>query len=1442
MLETFIRALQLAHIDCTDEDIADALWLALHLNTPSGQDKRVQTAERGAKNEIETTQQDQRSSTVNKSSGETPLPTTNSEISSTLHSSAQKRSGTRQAQTGAMPFRTPIVSSLSKTLDLSRALRPLQRRIPSLTSYVLDEQLTAQQMADQLLSSQPFSLPVLRPVYTHWFDVALVVDENRSMSIWQSVIREFKLLLERLGAFRDVRSWSLSINDDYTISLHANWPKGNKTRPRSPQELIDPGGRRLILVVSDCISNVWYADQIAKLFQMWGRSGPVALVQVLPLRLWSRSALGNFEEVQLRAEQLGSPNSRLTYTPVSYLAKEQELKGRLPIPTISLTADSLHTWVQATIMARNVWTPGYIFKQSTPPDPTLSGILSAEEKLQRFSLFASSKARRLLRLFAAAPLNLPIIRLIQHEMLPESDLGHVAEVLFSGLIEQISTRRGDYDFVPGVRELLLDTMPRSESRRVFMAVSRFIQSKKGHTGDILTWLADPDTSSSLFIGQENRPFAAVAIQVMYRLGGNYRELAKRVEQQQARMQNEEFSGHSTVKIGSSTYAVTKISNSSISSFTHFFLERCNFEGVDPLRVQKRTYGPEDVQQLERLASRLGTHSPRERAAYYLSAAKIIYEQIEEWEDGYNQLFHYLYCSFASRGDAAIVENRPQDTAREWYCEALSVYDADRSSTHSEREEATHVLIRSLFAILGRASVPINTSHPGSLRLDECLDQIIQNHPQPMHVFEAIAYLVFHSQFAANRVLNRLWTIPHLHQQALDYLRQKQIAVPGGVIDEGQFIGLWKVLQLKFTEQERAHSVKLRPITQQVELKQASVEQWYKVLREIEAFPFFDLDRQRLQEVLKVFETMADLCVQTAFEEKERRCHQIDHHCKGLLREIEADPTRLSVENFYPIAQAIEAKINHYLEELYTLSEPRLALRLPEGMTAYTPERGDPRFELQIVVSNKVGCSPAETIQLVIQEDPDRFSVELEEIRLEGSLRGGEQRIIRVPIRVTAQALEEKAFSLPLYAQYRTRSAETKQTDGVPVSINLSPMEAFQPIDNPYALYAQGGIAGDKNMFYGRTELIAYISQVINTSWTQSKAIVIFGQKRSGKSSILYHLKERLQNNPDLLVINLGSMRSYLDEHSRIPLFYQILWSILHELSLQIDDAVSAGRSPLDLSFPEAPVFYAHPTPLLYFRELLAQFQRTARTTADWHTTRIVLLIDEFSYLYGLILAGKLPEDFMKNWKALLQDNFFSVVMAGQDVMPRFMQRFPNEFASTQGQQVGYLSIEDARKLIDEPILLGGRSGQSRYRERAIERIIELTGGSPFYIQIICDRLVEYMNRKRISLVTEADIEQVKQELIQGINSLGWDKFDNLTNSGDTSPDAIPEEDTRAVLKVIALNSRTGPCSRSRILVDTTTEIATILDDLAARAVLEVHQSNYYTIRVGLFKEWLLAHI
>ena len=868
----------------------------------------------------------------------------------------------------------------------------------------------------------------------------------------------------------------------------------------------------------------------------------------------------------------------------------------------------------------------------------------------------------------------------------------------------------------------------------------------------------------------------------------------------------------------------------ISEFTNFLLARSEFSGVPPEQVKSQKFGHSDIKKLENLATQLGARRPKDRSEYYLSAAKII-STLDE-DDDPDQFYIYLGRSFASRGDAAAVQTKPLDVVREFYSEALSAYDHVR--TISNEPDAFYALVRYLFSILGHSRIPIK---PKTISVQATIEEIFKDHHDPKLILNDIAYIVLRSRFAAQQILLPLYENIHHQNLAVQYLHSQSIDISSTAKGFENFVRLWDELRENRFNETRKISNELRLI-RRIEFTTASLE---NSINRIKSLDFhFKIDHQRVQRLQQIFQLAFDLLREVSFEEQERLCNLIGDQCGEMLSEIEEDPTELSVEQLYPIFEIIQKKVDLHLQELYRSSMPQLTLRL--AVETYAP--GNNRdLDVQIAIENKFGCSPAESLELIViaQEDETTFELRGVEIKLDSSLRGGDQHILLVPIKLTDDALLSKTFSISMYAQYRMRLGAITETPVTDFSIRLYSEDEFEKIENPYAAYAEGGPVSDLDMFYGRHELIDNATQAIASSVNHAKSIVIFGQKRAGKSSVLYHLKKNLQEKSIFLILDLGNIGSIIDPNSKTPFLYQVLWKILNELEYAIEDKVSEGFSDIGLSIPSSMEFYQHPTPLVFFSEVFDRYKRKIIKSNDWNKLQVVLLIDEFSYVYGQIIDGLIPESFMKNWKALLQKNYFSAVLAGQDVMPKFKQQFPNEFGTSQDERVSYLVQADAEKLIDEPIRIGGRNGESRYREQAVKRILALTAGSPFYIQIFCNRLVEYMNRQKAIYITEANVENVKDELISGVNALGRDKFENLFNSGDTSQDAISDEDTLNVLTDIALNSRTGPCNLSNIICKTQKPIDTILNDLVNREVVERSKGEYYQIRVQLFEEWLVTN-
>jgi tetratricopeptide (TPR) repeat protein len=137
-------------------------------------------------------------------------------------------------------------------------------------------------------------------------------------------------------------------------------------------------------------------------------------------------------------------------------------------------------------------------------------------------------------LLAAAPLRLPIMRLIQKTLLPASEQVHLAEVFTSGLLQRDwnveATANPDsihYDFLPDVREVLLSLGLLPNAVQVQRIVSEYIAERFGQVLDFQAFLLDPAAFAAIPFEPQLQPFAMVTATVLRRLGGLYAAAAER---------------------------------------------------------------------------------------------------------------------------------------------------------------------------------------------------------------------------------------------------------------------------------------------------------------------------------------------------------------------------------------------------------------------------------------------------------------------------------------------------------------------------------------------------------------------------------------------------------------------------------------------------------------------------------------------------------------------------------------------------------------------------------------------------------------------------------------------------------------------------------------------------------------------------------------------------
>ena len=545
MISRLLDALNKIGLNPDGEEIADILWLALQM--------RISEPDQVHQNQVNQPDSQDASSSDNLVSDSeivlpqpqfpkrTPAPVKKTTPSAPLYTN---NIGAPSGEQGSLTFKTPSAPSLQEPLQLGKALRPLMRRVLSRTETVLDEVATAERIAEEKIL-----VPVLKPASERWLDLTLIADESPSMGIWRRTVFELQRLLERHGAFRNVQTWGLLTTEKGQIRLRSGIGAAARSRRlHSPNELVDPIGQRLFLVVSDCVSSMWRDGTVTEALIPWVKSGPLAIVQMLPEQLWERTALGLSAAVQLRSLAPGTPNQKLIAEGIASW-DVVDLESGLKVPVVNLEPESLSTWAQMVVGAGGAKTAGFIIElprtvgsqNNIAQEEQSSPNLSAEQRVHRFLNAASPVARNLAGLLAAAPvISLPILRLIQRTMLQQSRQVHVAEVFLGGILKPDSSIdiHTDPDYVQygfvdeKIRSILLDAIPLSSSTKVLHEVSDFVAKRAGLSlQEFMAILQDPTLPKTEAISDRVRPFALVTAQVLKRLGGEYIHVAERLEQQ-----------------------------------------------------------------------------------------------------------------------------------------------------------------------------------------------------------------------------------------------------------------------------------------------------------------------------------------------------------------------------------------------------------------------------------------------------------------------------------------------------------------------------------------------------------------------------------------------------------------------------------------------------------------------------------------------------------------------------------------------------------------------------------------------------------------------------------------------------------------------------------------------------------------------------------------------
>ncbi|MBN2350984.1 MAG: PEGA domain-containing protein [Spirochaetales bacterium] len=366
------------------------------------------------------------------------------------------------------------------------------------------------------------------------------------------------------------------------------------------------------------------------------------------------------------------------------------------------------------------------------------------------------------------------------------------------------------------------------------------------------------------------------------------------------------------------------------------------------------------------------------------------------------------------------------------------------------------------------------------------------------------------------------------------------------------------------------------------------------------------------------------------------------------------------------------------------------------------------------------------------------------------------------------------------------------------------------MSNPYIV---GNPIKTKEMFFGREDDFLYISRKIGLE-KANQVIVLCGERRSGKTSVLFQI----------LSGRLG------EEFLPVLVDMQILAGIKSDLEFfraVVETACGSLNLP-GMSFGELSAREGDGAEKLFNAFLLA--------VGRAHPNKVLLfLLDEYELLEAKIKENILTEAVVHFLSGVLEGNRrVSFIFTGStNLEHRKVDFWKALLGKSIYRKISYLSADDTRRLITEPL-----AGTVAYPDEVVDAIYRLSGGQPFYVQVVCQNLIDLLiederdnpGRTDLDSVVRDIIENPLPQMIYSWNSLSdWTKFALSSLAGTLdSPDT--RSDMNGVYRYLKISKIILPFKRERINV--------FLEEAYQKELLDKDEDNGYAFRMDLYRRWI----
>lgn len=368
------------------------------------------------------------------------------------------------------------------------------------------------------------------------------------------------------------------------------------------------------------------------------------------------------------------------------------------------------------------------------------------------------------------------------------------------------------------------------------------------------------------------------------------------------------------------------------------------------------------------------------------------------------------------------------------------------------------------------------------------------------------------------------------------------------------------------------------------------------------------------------------------------------------------------------------------------------------------------------------------------------------------------------------------------------------------------------MNNPYIA---GAPLRAGKAFFGRQDILQWAMQELRNP--ASNALVLFGQRRIGKTSLLLQLQGGLPREAFLPV--------YFDlqDQAKRP---------LNQMLLDLVDTI-AERAGLELPKPAVPdergVWFRR----LFLPEFYKQFGETRR---------LVFLFDEFDVLDQAAQAN-LPPSAAAN-------AFFEFLrrLMGEDPRPAFVfvvgRRaedmnidFTATFKSSLVREVWTLDADSAEKLVRQ----AEANGSLQFTADAVQRVLALTNSHPYLTQLLCQRIWEraYLESPETApTISGVEIEAAVPDALEaGNQALVW-LWNGLAPAEKIYASALAEAsvDGQVISEDRVIQTITEHATRLR-----TRDVELAPRDLVKRRVLEASGPREFRFAVEFFRRWVAVN-